>query len=130
MQTRIKLRQRLRFTGKTKQATISQCAGKFYASILVETEDYNPHAPEQASVGVDFGARALATLSNGEVNPANQKLKKNVKALTRRQRKLSRKVKGSHRQAKAQLKVAKLQARISYQRQAVLGVSSMSCRIR
>lgn len=57
LKTRIKLRQRLRFTGKTKQVTISRRAGKFYASILIETADDNPHAPCQASVGVDFGIK-------------------------------------------------------------------------
>ncbi len=120
LKTRIKLRQPLRFTGQTKQATISKSAGRFFASILVETEDYNPHAPDQPSVGVDFGVKDLATLSTGEVIPANQKLKKNLKQLKRRQRNLSRTVKGSQRRAKAKLSVARLHQRISNQRQAVL----------
>lgn len=120
LKTKIKMRQPLRFTGPTKQATISKKAGRYYVSVLVETEDYNPHAPEQASVGVDFGLKELATLSTGEVIPASQKLKKNLKQLKRRQRNLSRKVKGSRRRAKAKLKVAQLHARISNQRKAVL----------
>ena len=120
LKTRIKMRQPLRFSGQTKQATISKQAGRYFVSILVETDDYNPHAPEQASVGVDFGVKSLAVLSTGEVIPANQKLKKNLKQLKRRQRNLSRKVKGSHRRAKAKLKVAKLHARIGNQRKAVL----------
>jgi putative transposase len=36
---RIKLRQRLRFTGEPRSVTISLRAGKFYAAVLVETED-------------------------------------------------------------------------------------------
>lgn len=120
LKTRIKLRQPLRFTGKTKQATVSKKAGRFFVSVLIETDEYNPHAPEQASVGVDFGIKALATLSTGEVIPANQTLKKHLKQLKRRQRNLSRKVKGSQRRAKAKLNVAKLHERISNQRQAVL----------
>lgn len=120
LKTRIQLRQRLRFTGKTKQATISKRAGRFYVSILVETNDYQLHAPEQASVGVDLGVKALATLSNGEVIPANQRLKKNLKHLQRRQRNLSRKQNGSRRRAKAKLSVARLHERISNQRRAVL----------
>jgi putative transposase len=32
--TRIKLRQKLRFTGQTKQVTISKAAGRFYVSLL------------------------------------------------------------------------------------------------
>ncbi len=120
LKTRIKLRQPLRFTGTTKQATISKKAGRFFVSVLIETDDYNPHAPEQASVGVDFGIKTLAVLSTGEEIPANQTLKKNLKLLKRRQRNLSRKVKRSRRRAKAKLKVAKLHARIGNQRQAVL----------
>ncbi len=118
--TRIDMRQPLRFTGKTKQVTISQQAGKFYASVLVETEDYNPHAPEGEAVGVDFGVKSLAVLSDGTVFPANQKLKANLKRLKRRQRRLKRKVKGSNRRAKARLSVAKLHKRIADQRRAVL----------
>lgn len=120
LKTRIKMRQPLRWTGKTKQLTISKKAGRYYVSVLLETEDYNPHNPEQASVGVDFGIKELATLSTGEVIPANQKLKKNLKLLKRRQRNWSRKVKGSQRRAKAKLSVAKLHQRISNQRAAVL----------
>ncbi len=117
---RIKMRQPLRFTGKNKQVTISQTAGTFYASVLVETEDYNPHAPEGEAVGVDFGVKSLAVLSDGTVFPANQKLKANLKRLKRRQRQLSRKAKGSNRRAKARLSLAKLHKRIADQRRAVL----------
>ena len=120
LKTRIKMRQPLRFTGQTKQATISKKAGRFFVSILSDTDEYNPHTPDKPSVGVDFGIKDLAVLSTGEVIPANQKLKKNLKQLKRRQRNLSRTVKGSRRRAKAKLKVAKLHARISHQRQAVL----------
>ena len=120
LKTRIKMRQPLRFTGQTKQATISKQAGLFFVSILVETQDYNPHAPDQPSVGVDFGIKDLATLSTGEVIPANQTLKKNLKTLKRRQRNLSRKQPGSRRRAKAKLKVARLHQRIRNQRQAAL----------
>ncbi|WP_221914016.1 RNA-guided endonuclease InsQ/TnpB family protein [Thiorhodospira sibirica] len=120
LKTRIKMRQGLRFTGQTKQVTISKRAGRFYASILVDTDEYNPHAPEHASVGVDLGIKDLATLSTGEVIPANQRLKKHLKYLKRRQRNLSRKVKGSRRSAKAKLSVARLHQRISHQRKAVL----------
>lgn len=120
LSTRIPMRQRVRFGGTPKQVTISQQAGKFYASILVETEDYNPHAPEQESVGVDFGLKSLAVLSNGTEVPANQKLKSSLKKLARKQRRLSRKQPRSNRRAKAKLAVAKLHKRISDQRHAVL----------
>lgn len=120
LKTPIKMRQKLRFAGTTNQVTISQRAGKFYASILVETEDYNPHAPEMDAVGVDFGIKSLAVLSDAAEIPANNALKKNMMALKRKQRRLSRKQKGSNRRARAKLAVAKLHKRISDKRQAVL----------
>jgi len=120
LKTRIKMRQPLRFTGTLNQVTISQRAGKFYASVLVETDDYNPHAPKQEAVGVDFGIKSLAVTSDGAVFPANNALKRNIRALRRKQRRLSRKQKGSNRRARTKFAVAKLHKRISDQRQAVL----------
>lgn len=117
---RVAMRQPLRFTGKTKQVTVSRQAGKFYAAVLVDTDDYNPHAPEGEAVGVDFGVKSLAVLSDGTVFPANQKLKANLRRLKRRQRRLSRKAKGSNRRAKAKTSLAKLHKRIADQRRAVL----------
>jgi putative transposase len=120
LKTRIDLRQPLRFSGKTKQVTISQRADRFYASVLVDTEDYNPHAPKDEAVGIDFGIKSLAVLSDGTTFPANQKLKANLRRLKRRNRRLSKKVNGSRRRMKAQRSLAKLHKRIADQRQAVL----------
>lgn len=118
--SRIKMRQRLRFSGPAKQATISKRAGKFYAAILVDTQDYGPQAPDGGIVGVDFGVKSLAVLSTGETVPAHQKLKTSLGKLARLQRNLPRKQKGSNRRARAKLRVAKLHARVSNQRQAVI----------
>ncbi len=121
LKTKIEMRQALRFQGITKQVTISKRAGKYFASILVETEDYNPNDNDrQASVGVDFGIKELAVLSTGTVFAANQKLKANLKKLTKLQRNLAKKIKGSIRRAKAKLGIAKLHFRIAKQRQALL----------
>lgn len=117
----IKLRQPLRFKGQTKQVTISKRAGQYFASILVETEDYDTKDHHrQPSVGVDVGLKSLAVLSTGKVFAAQLYLKQNLHRLQRLQQALSRKVKGSQRRAKAKLRVAKLHHRISRQRQAVL----------
>jgi putative transposase len=60
----------------------------------VETQEYNPKDIErQPSVGVDFGLKNLATLSNRVVFSANQKLKSNLNKLKKYQRALSRKQK-------------------------------------
>lgn len=118
--TRIKLSQKLRFTGQPKQVTISRGAtGKYYASILVDTNDYFKTAGI-GSVGVDLGVKELAVLSDGTKIPANQKLKKGLAKLKKYQRRLSKKVAGSNRRAKAKLKVARIHHRIANQRKAVL----------
>ena len=120
LKTRIKLREQLRFTGTPCQVTISKRAGKYFASILVDTQDYDSKHQEHESVGVDFGIKDLATCSNGKTFSANQKLKHSLKRLARKQKSLSRKQKGSGRRAKAKLSVAKLHRRISNQRKDVL----------
>jgi len=113
LKTWIKLSQEVRFSGEHRQVTISRTAdGKYYASILVETNDYRKTAGE-GSVGVDLGVKELAVLSDGTKIPANQKLKKH-------QRRLSKKTKGSNRRARAKLKVARIHRRIANQRKAVL----------
>ena len=114
------MREALRFTGVPCQVTISKRAGKYFASILVDTRDYDPKAPANESVGVDFGIKDLAICSNGKTFAANQKLKHSLKRLARKQRALSRKMKDSNRRAKTRQAVAKLHYRISNQRLAVL----------
>ncbi len=121
LKTRIKMRQKLRFTGKAKQVTISKCAGKYFAAILIETDDYDKKDTDRrTSVGIDFGIKNMALLSDGTVFGANQKLKSNLGKLAKLQRRLSRKVKGSNRRARAKHKIARLHYRITSQRQAIL----------
>jgi putative transposase len=43
LKTKIEMRQALRFQGTAKQVTITKRAGKYFASILVDTNDYNPN---------------------------------------------------------------------------------------
>jgi putative transposase len=122
---RIKLRQKLRFAGKTKQVTISKSAGRYFAAILVETADYDAKVGDRLPViGVDLGLKSLAVVSDGTIIPANQKLKANLRRLQRRQRNLSKKQRGSNRRAKAKLSVARLHERIANQRKAVLHEAS------
>ncbi|MGC5016922.1 transposase, partial [Streptosporangium sp. DT93] len=69
-----------------------------------------------ATVGVDAGITALATLSTGEkiVNPRHERADR--KKLAKAQRRLARKEKGSANRAKATLKVARVHARIADRR--------------
>ena len=97
--------------------TISQRAGRWYASLTVERED-KPVAkhPKSGAVGVDLGVKHLATLSDGTVVENPRYLRKSERKLKRAQRALSRKVKGSNRRAKARGKVARIHARVANQR--------------
>ena len=97
--------------------TVSQRAGRWYASLTVE-RDNKPAAepPKGGSVGIDLGVKNLATLSDGAVVPNPRYLKKSERKLKRAQQVLSRKVKGSNRREKARAKVARLHARVANRR--------------
>ena len=97
--------------------TISQRAGRWYASLTVERDDKLVKcAPKGGAVGVDLGVKNLATLSDGTVVENPRPLKKSERKLKRAQQALSRKTKGSNRRAKARAKVARLHARVANQR--------------
>ena len=93
------------FKGKIKTSTVSRTpTGKYFISILVETEDTIPNkAPidENKAVGVDLGIKTFATLSDGTEIQNPKYLKKSLKKLKRLQRSVSRKVKGSNSRKKA-----------------------------
>lgn len=93
------------FKGKIKTSTVSRTpTGKYFISILVETEDTIPNkAPidENKAVGVDLGIKTFATLSDGTEIQNPKYLKKALKKLKRLQRSLSRKKKGSNSRKKA-----------------------------
>jgi putative transposase len=61
------MREALRFSGPLKRATVSFEGGRWFVSLMVETDDMQPIAQPEAVVGVDLGVAALATLSSGEV---------------------------------------------------------------
>ena len=110
----VRMREALRFTGRIVSAAVSRKAGRWYASITVDTPTLSlPPAENQGAVGVDLGITALATLSTGEVIPGPKALRTLLARLRRLGRELSRKVKGSHNRAKAKLKLARLHARIA-----------------
>lgn len=107
--------------GRVKRMTISQRAGRWFASLTVEREDESiTHAPKGDSVGVDLGIKTLATISDGTVFENPRHLKKSERKLKRVQRALSRKTKGSNRRARAKAKVARIHAHVTNQRQDTL----------
>ena len=116
----LKLRETLRFKGTTKQVTISFQNGKWFASVLVEVENYKGNLKQHGSVGIDLGIKDLATLSDGTTFPKSNRLSLSLKKLVKLQRKLSKKRKGSNRYAKAKLSISKLHLRVKDQREALL----------
>ncbi|WP_207711524.1 RNA-guided endonuclease InsQ/TnpB family protein [Sulfobacillus harzensis] len=63
----VRMHEPLRFVGNVLSGTLSRTADRWFLSITVEIPDL-PIVPRQnhATVGVDLGVSALATLSSGE----------------------------------------------------------------
>lgn len=102
---------------KVKRVTISQRAGRWYASLTVEREDKPvKRAPKGGAVGVDLGVKTLATLSDGTVIKNPRYLRKSERKLKKPQQALSGKTKGSNRRAKAKAKVARIHAHVANRR--------------
>jgi putative transposase len=115
----VKIELHRRFDGKIKSVTVSRTDdGKYYASILVETE--NPRnkvvEPKSKACGVDLGLEHFVTVTNdfGSYKVEHPKyLLKAEKQLRRLQRSFSRKQKGSKNSEKARLRLAKQHAYIA-----------------
>ena len=65
----VRMRETIRLAGKLKRVTISDEADRWFASIMVETDDVKSVAQPLVAVGVDLGITTLATLSSGEAVP-------------------------------------------------------------
>lgn len=109
----VRMREELRFSGRTLAATVSRMADGWYVAVLVDTTDCLSGPLHRGTVGVDLGIKELATLSTGEVIPALKPHRAAHQRLVRLSRSLSRKQKGSSNRAKAKTKLAKLHQRIS-----------------
>ena len=109
-----------RFEGKVKSITISKSAtGKYYASILVETDDQVPDKPELSkdrAIGIDLGLNHFAITSDGDKINNPRFLRKSEERLRRLQRRFSRMTKGSNNQSRQRVKLAKLHEKVSNQR--------------
>lgn len=108
--------------GEIKTVTISKTpTGKYFASILLETEGDNPSVSATGTVlGIDLGIKDFAVTHNGSKtskysNPKH--LAKHAKNLKRKQQKLARKKDGSNSRLKAKKLAAKVYERVSNARQ-------------
>ena len=74
--------------------TISQKAGKYYVSVLMEVDNISNNLAHTNGIGIDLGLKDFAVISNGKVYKNVNKtarVKKLKKKLRREQRRLSRK---------------------------------------
>lgn len=106
--------------GIPKMITITKRTnGSWWLSFSVEEEVSQQEIQSLKtglSVGIDFGIKVFATLSNGFQFNAPLASRKAKAKLSREQRSLSRKIKNSKRYNKQKLKVAKLHSKIANQR--------------
>ena len=109
-----------KFEGKIKTVTVSRTkTGKYYASVLVETDGEWPTAPEPTegrTVGIDLGLKTYATLSDGTKIENPRHLAKRLKHLRRESRRLSRKVKGSKNREKQRIRLASVHEKVAHSR--------------
>ncbi|KKK73944.1 hypothetical protein LCGC14_2888730, partial [marine sediment metagenome] len=108
------------FKGKIKTVTIRRTlSGKYFASILVETDGQLPKKPtvrESRTVGVDVGLKDYAVISTGERIDNPKCLRKSQDKLSIAQYRMSKKCKGGFNREKQRRKVARLYERITNQR--------------
>lgn len=116
----IKIKLSRKIEGKIKTATISKTpTNKYFISILVEQNKELPLKPKikgETTMGVDFGIKTFATISDSRKLDNPKFLDKSLKQLKRQQRWLSRKVKGSNNRNKQRQKVALVSERVRNQR--------------
>lgn len=98
--------------GTAKNITVSQSAGKWFASIQTEREVKQPIPTATSAIGIDMGIVRFATLSDGSFIAPLGSLKKHAQRLAKYQRRMSRKVRNSRNWHKAKSRVQKIHIRI------------------
>jgi putative transposase len=109
----VRMREAVRFSGVLKRVTVSREAGRWFASILVETDGVKQVDQPREAVGVDLGVATLATLSRGEPVAGPKAQKTLLKRLRRSNKALARKRQLSSNWRKAKRRLARLHARIA-----------------
>ena len=122
LKTKIKMRQALRFTGAPRQVTITQRAGRYFASILVEVENYATlqKAKFTNRLGTEKSLDHFMRQNKAIILFAFKRMKRTKARLARLQLKQGRQQKGSARQAKTKLALSKCYFRLSNQRKGII----------
>ena len=113
------------FSGQIKSATISQVpSGKYYVSILVETEHMElPHTNQ--NTGIDLGIKELCITSDGKKYENPKIIRKYEKKLIKLQRQLAHKEKRSQNYYKIKKKIALCHEKITNTRKDYLHKMSL-----
>lgn len=99
--------------GKVKNITISNRAGRWYASIQVEQMmDIREHSYD-TEIGIDAGIKCFAAFSDGTMVQGVNSFRKHEETLAREQKKLSRKQKGSNNRKKQKKRISRLHQKIA-----------------
>lgn len=116
LKTSVKIKLHRGLEGRIKSCTVSKTpAGKYYISILAETEIATYPACD-AIVGIDLGIKTFAVVSDGTVYENPKQLRQSEKRLKALQQQMCRKKPGSKNREKARLRVARLHEKIANQR--------------
>ncbi|WP_223258177.1 RNA-guided endonuclease InsQ/TnpB family protein [Thermogemmatispora tikiterensis] len=98
---------------KVLSATVSEEAGRWYVSVLVEEDQEAVPCTARTAVGVDLGVNRLATLSDGTTFQNPRPLKQAQKRLRRLEREKARRLIGSKNRKKTVRKLAKQHVRVA-----------------
>jgi putative transposase len=109
----VRMREAVRFSGPLKRVTICRDGDRWFASIMVETDDVKPVLQCVPIVGVDLGVTTLATLSSGEAVEGPKSHTAALKRLRRANQALARKRRFSANWRKQKSRLARLHARIA-----------------
>lgn len=99
--------------GEVRNATISQCCGKWFVAIQTQRDVIERLPTTSSAIGIDVGVARFATMSDETyVVPLNS-FKKHQQRLARYQKRMSRKIKFSHNWKKTKAKIQKIHADIA-----------------
>ena len=99
--------------GAIKNITLTNRAGKWYASVQVEQVLETVKHSADSEIGIDAGVKCFAAFSDGRLIEGVHSFRKHEDRLGREQRKLSGKKKGSNNWKKQKRKISNLHVRIA-----------------
>jgi putative transposase len=94
-----------------KSVTVSEKAGRWFVSVLVEAEQTEAVASEGPIIGVDLGINSLATCSDGTVYENPKALNHEIGKIKRLSKRMARQQKTSNRRRKTKERLARAHAR-------------------